>query len=140
MQGLVRIAAAVPHLHLANPQRNLEEHLRLAREAREKGASVVCFPELSLTGATCGDLLLQQPLLKQTEQALCALRDGLPEGLTAIVGAPVRRQVARPARRRLRGHDGSLPILPASSPRRLRRTSGIGRAARRFTSRLLPFA
>ena len=91
MQGLVRIAAAVPHLHLANPQRNLEEHLRLAREAREKGASLVCFPELSLTGATCGDLLLQQPLLKQTEQALCALRDGLPEGLTAIVGAPVRR-------------------------------------------------
>ena len=91
MQGLVRIAAAVPHLHLANPMENVREHLRLAGEAARKGAAVVCFPELSLTGATCGDLMLQQPLLKQTEQALCALRDQLPEGLTVIVGAPVRR-------------------------------------------------
>ena len=94
MQGLVRIAAAVPHLHLGNPERNAQEHLTLARAAREKGASVVCFPELSLTGATCGDLVFQQPLLDASVRALCTLRDHLPEGLTCVAGAPVRRGAA----------------------------------------------
>ena len=44
MQGLVRVAAAVPHLHLGNVQRNVEEHLAKLREAAEKRASLVVFP------------------------------------------------------------------------------------------------
>ena len=91
MQGLVRIAAAVPRVHLACPERNLKEHLKLSRAAREQGASVVCFPELSLTGATCGDLVQQKTLLDAAVRALCALRDQLPDGLTAVAGAPLRR-------------------------------------------------
>ena len=67
MQGLVRVAAAVPHLHLGNVQRNVEEHLAKLREAAEKRASLVVFPELSLTGYTCGDLFFQHTLLHDVE-------------------------------------------------------------------------
>ena len=91
MQGLIRMAAAVPQLYLADPARKLGEHLTLARAAREKGAGVVCFPEMSITGATCGDLVFQQPLQDAAVRALCALRDQLPEGITAVAGAPLRR-------------------------------------------------
>ncbi|MGN1020661.1 MAG: NAD(+) synthase [Aristaeellaceae bacterium] len=92
MQGLVRVAAAVPHLHLGNVKRNVEEHLAKMREAAEKRASLVVFPELSLTGYTCGDLFFQQTLLHDVEEGLQALIERMPEGMTAVVGAPVRAE------------------------------------------------
>ena len=63
MQGIVRVAAAVPHLHLGNVAANVEAHLEKLREAQKAGASLVIFPELSLTGYTCGDLFFQQTLI-----------------------------------------------------------------------------
>ena len=53
MQGILRVAAAVPHLHLANVAENVRAHLEKIAEAKENNASLVVFPELSLTGATC---------------------------------------------------------------------------------------
>ena len=90
MHGLVRVAAAVPHLHLANVERNVQEHLKKLEEAKAKHASLVVFPELSLTGYTCGDLFFQQTLLDDVKRALCTLRDEMPEGMAAVVGAPLR--------------------------------------------------
>ena len=92
MQGLVRVAAAVPHLHLGNVQRNVEEHLAKLREAAEKRASLVVFPELSLTGYTCGDLFFQQTLLHDVEEGLQAIISGMPEGMVTVVGAPLMVQ------------------------------------------------
>ena len=92
MQGLVRVAAAVPHLHLGNVQRNVEEHLAKLREAAEKRASLVVFPELSLTGYTCGDLFFQQTLLHDVEEGLQTIISGMPEGLVTVVGAPLMVQ------------------------------------------------
>ena len=89
MHGLVRVAAAVPHLHLANVERNAAEHLKMMNEAREQHASVVVFPELSLTGASCGDLFRQMTLLEEVKKGLTKLRDEMPEGITAVVGAPL---------------------------------------------------
>ncbi|MCH5286698.1 MAG: NAD(+) synthase [Christensenellaceae bacterium] len=90
MQGILRVAAAVPHLHLANVDANVTEHLNKLGEAKAKHASLVVFPELSLTGYTCGDLFFQQTLLKDVVSGLVRLRDGMPEGLIAVVGAPLR--------------------------------------------------
>ncbi|MGN0764709.1 MAG: NAD(+) synthase, partial [Aristaeellaceae bacterium] len=92
MQGLVRVAAAVPHLHLGNVARNVEEHLAKITEAAEKRASLVVFPELSLTGYTCGDLFFQQTLLHDVEAGLQAIIGGMPTGMTAVVGAPIRAE------------------------------------------------
>lgn len=56
MRGLVRVGAAVPSLALGNVKENMKRHLAMMREAKEKHVSIVTFPELSLTGYTCGDL------------------------------------------------------------------------------------
>ena len=90
MNGLVRVAAAVPHLHLGNVEKNVQEHLHKLAEAREKQAALVVFPQLSLTGASCGDLFYQKPLLDSVQQGLMALVEGCPEGITAVVGAPLQ--------------------------------------------------
>ncbi len=90
MNGLVRVASAVPHLHLGNVEKNVQEHLRKLTEAKAKQAALVVFPQLSLTGASCGDLFYQKPLLDSVQQGLATLVEGCPEGITAVVGAPLQ--------------------------------------------------
>lgn len=89
MRGLVRVGAAVPSLALGNVKENMKRHLAMMREAKEKYVSIVTFPELSLTGYTCGDLFFQRRLLDDVTDALLALKDEMPEGILAVVGAPL---------------------------------------------------
>ena len=89
MRGLVRVGAAVPSLALGNVKENMKRHLAMMREAKEKHVSIVTFPELSLTGYTCGDLFFQRRLLDDVTGALLALKDEMPEGILAVVGAPL---------------------------------------------------
>lgn len=89
MRGLVRVGAAVPSLALGNVKENMKRHLAMMREAKEKHVSIVTFPELSLTGYTCGDLFFQRRLLDDVTDALLALKDEMSEGILAVVGAPL---------------------------------------------------
>ena len=54
--GFVRVAAAVPAVHLADCSANVHEIKEQIQEAVEEGVEVICFPELTITGYTCGDL------------------------------------------------------------------------------------
>ncbi len=88
--GFFRVAAAIPEVHLADPFSNIKNIITLAREARQKGATLVVFPELSVTGYTCADLFNQQTLLDATIEALEMLADESAEmELAMIVGAPL---------------------------------------------------
>lgn len=89
MRGLVRVGAAVPSLALGNVKENMKRHLAMMREAKEKHVSIVTFPELSLTGYTCGDLFFQRRLLDDVTDALLTLKNEMPEGILAVVGAPL---------------------------------------------------
>ncbi|MBR4676321.1 MAG: NAD(+) synthase [Victivallales bacterium] len=91
IEGLYRIAAVVPRLHLGDPAANAEEILAAYNQAVAEGASIVVTPELSLTGSTCGDLFRQNALLHAAIQAVSKLRKGT-EGKKAalVVGLPVR--------------------------------------------------
>ena len=89
MRGLVRVGAAVPSLALGNVKENMKRHLAMMREAKEKHVSIVTFPELSLTGYTCGDLFFQRRLLDDVTDALLTLKDEMPEEIIALVGAPL---------------------------------------------------
>lgn len=89
MRGLVRVGAAVPSLALGNVKENMKRHLAMMREAKEKRVSIVTFPELSLTGYTCGDLFFQRRLLDDVTDALLTLKDEMPEEILAVVGAPL---------------------------------------------------
>lgn len=90
MEGIMRVAAAVPKLRLCNVAENaaaMAEQLHVAADCK---ASLVAFPELSLTGYTCGDLFFQKSLLQATEAGLQQMLEACPEGVTAVVGAPVQ--------------------------------------------------
>lgn len=89
MRGLVRVGAAIPSLALGNVKENMKRHLAMMREAKEKHVSIVTFPELSLTGYTCGDLFFQRRLLDDVTDALLTLKNEMPEGILAVVGAPL---------------------------------------------------
>ena len=89
MQGILRVAAAVPHLYLGNVDKNVEAHLEKIAEAKEKHASLVVFPELSLTGASAGDLFRQKTLQEAVILGLKTIAENMPDGITAVVGAPI---------------------------------------------------
>ena len=90
MKGILRAAACVPRLYLADPMKNAEAHLAMLERVKEAGAGLAVFPELSLTGYTCGDLFFQQTLQEESVRALLWLAERCPEGVTAVVGAPLR--------------------------------------------------
>ena len=88
--GFFKVAAAVPQVKVALCSHNAKEVIALAKEAKVAGASVVLFPELALTGATCGDLYRQQALLDAAERGLQSILDAqLP--IVTVVGLPVKR-------------------------------------------------
>ncbi|MBE6192763.1 MAG: NAD(+) synthase [Rikenellaceae bacterium] len=88
--GFFKVAAAVPQVKVALCSHNTKEVIVLAKEAKAAGASVVLFPELALTGATCGDLYRQQALLDAAERGLQSILDAqLP--IVTVVGLPVKR-------------------------------------------------
>lgn len=90
MEGIMRVAAAVPKLRLCNAAENAAAMAEQLHEAADRKASLVAFPELSLTGYTCGDLFFQKSLLQATEAGLQQMLEACPEGVTAVVGAPVQ--------------------------------------------------
>ena len=68
--GFVRVAAASPRVHLADPASNARETIELMRKADKAGASVCVFPELGLSGYTIDDLHLQSTLLAAGLEAI----------------------------------------------------------------------
>lgn len=68
-----KIAAAVPELKVADCRFNAEKIEELIFEAERNGASAVVFPELSVTGYTCGDLFNQPLLISAAENELKSL-------------------------------------------------------------------
>ncbi len=89
--GYVRVAAAVPHMRVADCKYNASEIKKQISEAVEEGVEVVCFPELSVTGYTCADLFFTQQLQRDALSALeevCAYTRDLP--IIVLVGAPLK--------------------------------------------------
>ena len=68
MYQYYRIAAAVPDMRVADTAYNVDQMLQKVEEAKQKGVNLITFPELSVTGYTCGDLFLQQTLLTESKK------------------------------------------------------------------------
>lgn len=69
-QGFVKVAAITPDMRVADVDYNTAEICKNIGEAVEAGAKVLVFPELAITGYTCGDLFFQDALLKSAEEGL----------------------------------------------------------------------
>ena len=88
--GFLRVAAAVPVVKVASVSHNTKEICRLAEEAAAKDVSVVVFPELSVTGCSCGDLFYQNYLVREAENGVGAIAEfSMGKDIVLIVGAPV---------------------------------------------------
>ena len=86
--GMIKAAAAVPDVSIADPETNA---VRIIERIRETDADVIVFPELSVTGYTCGELFRQSALLQASEQALgdIAAATAQTPGVLAAFGAPI---------------------------------------------------
>lgn len=92
--GFLRVAAAVPRIRVADPAGNAEEVRRLLRRAEADHVDLTLFPELCLTGYTCGDLFHQPTLWHAASEALAAVAEFTKahyRGL-ALVGLPVQHE------------------------------------------------
>ena len=89
--GFTKVAAAIPTVTVADCAANTREILDLMAAAHRKGAALTVFPELTITGYTCGDLFLQDHLLDSAEAALAEIL-AASEGLSPafVVGLPLR--------------------------------------------------
>ena len=88
--GFIKIAAAVPEVQVANPKYNLQGIENLVIQAEGRGVEIITFPELCITGYSCGDLFSQQLLLDEAEMALIQLMNfSRSLDIITIVGTPV---------------------------------------------------
>lgn len=88
--GYVKVAAAVPFVEVANCYYNIERIERMVRQAAAQRVELLTFPELSITGYTCGDLFLQPFLIEQAEKAVEILAERTKDiDLLYFVGMPL---------------------------------------------------
>lgn len=89
--GFIKVAAGTPEIRVADCRYNAEQIFTLMREADKQGVRVLALPELCLTGYTCGDLFLQDTLLRGAEEGLATILEATKnlDMLTAL-GLPVR--------------------------------------------------
>ncbi len=71
--GFVKVAALTPCVRVADIPYNTEQIIAQIDAAAQAGASVLVFPELCVTGYTCGDLFAQELLLSEAQKALLAI-------------------------------------------------------------------
>lgn len=88
--GFLKVAAISPKVTVCDCDKNKEAILNEIKKAAENGVKLVVFPELSITGYTCGDLFMQTTLLRGAINALCELTEST-KGLktVAVVGVPL---------------------------------------------------
>ena len=89
--GLIKVAAAVPAVKVADIDYNVKEIERLIALAEGQGVEVICFPELCMTGYSCQDLFKEQLLLTEAEEGLIDLMDFTRKlDVISVIGMPVQ--------------------------------------------------
>ena len=73
--GFVRVAAVTPKIKVADPEYNAGQIIEQIELAASEGAKIIVFPELSLSGYTCGDLFLHDTLVKECRIWLKTIAD-----------------------------------------------------------------
>lgn len=90
--GFIKAAAVTPKIRVADTEYNARAVCEKLEEAYGHGAKIIVFPELCLTGYTCGDLFLQSVLLAEAQKALLQVREAT-QGKDALVfvGLPLEK-------------------------------------------------
>ncbi len=88
--GFIRVAAATPKIRVADCEYNAGQMARCIRDACREGAKLIVFPELCVTGYTCGDLFLQSSLLQGAINGLQEIvKLSMDEDILIVAGLPM---------------------------------------------------
>ena len=92
MLDFIRIACAVPAVKVGDVKKNTEDIISFMEKADAQNVDLLIFPELAMTGYSCGDLFLQNSLWKAVKAGLKQITDcsARHPALNAVVGLPVR--------------------------------------------------
>jgi NAD+ synthase (glutamine-hydrolysing) len=86
--GFVRITVVTPKIKIADPGANVDEHIRILEQTKD--SDIVLFPELGITGYTCGDYFHQEAMLQKTWEHIIRLCGFLKhDRRLVVVGAPM---------------------------------------------------
>ncbi len=89
--GFIKVATANIAVNVADPQKNTIEIIKKIKEADAKGTNLLVFPELCITGYTCGDLFYNELLLQASLSSLKQIAEATEELYpTVLVGLPIR--------------------------------------------------
>ena len=90
LDSFIRVAAATPEVRVGDTVLNSTKIIEAVKKAAKNDCGIIVFPELSITGYTCGDLFLQSALLKAARLALLKIV-AATENLdtVVVVGLPV---------------------------------------------------
>lgn len=92
-QGFVKVAAMTPKVVVADPKENANRICHALEEAYAQHAKVIVFPELCITGYTCGDLFWQDLLLREAQKQLQLIAEHtVSQEALVFVGLPVMHQ------------------------------------------------
>lgn len=87
--GFIRVAAATPHIRLADCSNNANQIIKLIEIAEENDVKLLVFPELCVTGYTCGDLFFQDTLITHAKNEVKRIADYTRDmELVTIIGFP----------------------------------------------------
>ena len=90
MKGFVKVASAIPKVKVADCRYNIVEINRLIQEAATSDVQIIVFPELSITGYSCGDLFFQQVLQEDALQGMLEIAERTAHlDIISIVGLPI---------------------------------------------------
>ena len=90
--GFIRIATASFHTSISNCKHNTNQILQQINKANQKQAKIIVFPELAITGYTCGDLFFQERILNETLNQLHRIMlETIDKNIMIIVGLPFEK-------------------------------------------------
>ncbi|MFT8391158.1 MAG: nitrilase-related carbon-nitrogen hydrolase, partial [Sporolactobacillus sp.] len=90
-QNFIRAAAACPRVRVADCTYNVQQIKVCIEQALAQKSKLLIFPELSVTGYTCGDLFLQKHLLDEAEKGLAEIcQFSLNKDIVIAVGMPLQ--------------------------------------------------
>lgn len=127
--GFLKVAAATPQIEVADCIHNVQEIVKEAKEMSAKGAKILVFPELSVTGYTCQDLFFNETLIQSAKEQLLSVAEELKETEGLIfIGLPLEYRGKLYNTAAVINKGEILGIIPKCS------ISGEGGEERYFTS------
>ena len=99
--GFIKVATAIPSLKVADCKYNAEQIIAAINSVSGEGVDIILFPELSVTGSTCGELFYNNTLLNGAMEALDSIVEATANiNSIIVVGVPVLqgRKVSNPVK------------------------------------------